>query len=202
MFGLILIAIFALIAIAGVGLSARPKKGQVSAGATPEQIEEAEELASLSEAAQHVVHEFRGLPEELQTDDIMSMVKALDLKYGVASVNSHFSVKKYTDAHLERYREQYRRSRLYGSYDNYMPEQKYIFSWGNSDGKCDHDEMCDYFEYVALREAIRDAKIAKREQDRALEIAGVQHDLDAVASLTARLREETGIMKSVTKELS
>lgn len=43
---------------------------------------------------------------------------------------------------------------------------------------------------------------AKAEQEKAFEIAAVQPQLDAVMSLTERLRTEKGIITSVTKELS
>lgn len=203
MIGLILIAIFALAIVAGVYIKNQPKKGQVSSGPTPEQIALAEELDGLSEAAQHIVHQYRVLPEELQIDDVLPMVKALDVKYGKTAVDTHFQVAQYSEEQLKAYRDRYYRASYHRDYDIYVPRQKYFFSWsGQKDNGCQHLKDCEYFEYRALHEVILEATKAHREKERALEIAGVQHDLDAVEFLTARLREETGIMKSVAKELS
>lgn len=203
MIGLILIAIFALAIVAGVYIKNKPKKGQVSAGATPEQIAEAEELADLSDAAQRIVHQYRALPEELQIDDVLPMVKALDVKHGRTAVDTHFQVAQYSEEQLKSYRDKYYRSSYHRDYDLYVPRQQYFFSWsGQKDNGCQHLKDCEYFEYRALHEVILEATKAHREKERALEIAGVQHELNAVESLTARLREETGIMKAVAKELS
>lgn len=177
------------------------KKPVIVHGATPEQLAEADELGALSKAAQRIVAQYRVLPEELQMEDVLPMVKALDLKYGVSSVDSHFTVPKYSDETLKKYREQYYSSRLL-DYDNYVPRQQYLFSWDSPKAECKHLDGCDFPEYRSLYEAILEADRAKKEQDRALEIAGVQHDLDAVQALIGRFREETTIMKSVTKELS
>lgn len=198
----ILLAIFGLAIITCVYLNHKPKKVEVPSGPTPEQIAKAEELDNLSEASQHIVHQYRALPEELQIDDVLPMVKALDVKYGVSTVNAHFNVAQYTEAELAKKREYFLEYSMYGSrYDPY-PSQRYVFSWSGSKGDCQHQEDCEYFEYRALHEAILEATKAHREKERALEIAGVRHDLDAVQSLTARLREETGIMKAVAKELT
>lgn len=197
------IIILAVLAGVYVGCSVIERKSlkkPVTAHATPEQLAEADELAGLSNAAQRIVHQYRALPVELQLDDVLPMVKALDLKYGVSEVNSHFTVARYSDKELDSMLKDY----IASFYDNNRryPSQQYLFSWSGSKGDCQHQDGCEYPEYAAMHDAMTKALDAKREQDRALEIAGVQHDLDAVETIINRFRTETTVMKEVTKELS
>lgn len=195
------IIILAVLAGVYVGCSAIERKSlKKPAIAAPEQIAEVDELSGLSKAAERIVVQYRALPEELQMDDVLPMVKALDLKYGVNEVNSHFTVARYSDNELDSMFSDYIDS-FYDSNRRY-PSQQYLFSWSGSKGDCQHQDGCEYPEYTALHDAMTQALDAKREQDRALEIAGVQHDLDAVAALVERFRTETTVMHEVTKELS
>lgn len=146
-----------------------------------------------SEPGRRIVEKSKSLPIELQGDDVAGMVKALDIKYGIEAVNNHFRISDYAPAGAI-------------AYDVHGKEfpglfKTYVFSWQGTN-TCKHLKMCKFPEYRKMAVAIEQVEIAKKEQDRALEVAGVQHDLDAIESWTNRLREEREIMNEITKELS
>lgn len=71
------------------------------------------------------------------------------------------------------------------------------FSW---DTRCDH-KNCAFSVYHSIHSEIKNLIKARKEQEHVLAVANVQHDLDEVNLLTARLREERILTNDVTKEL-
>lgn len=150
---------------------------------------------NLSEPAGRIVKKAAELPTDLQFEDVKSMVTALDIKYGVQAVNDHFRVSSYEPSRKSgvSYEESGHR------YPTLFDE--YVFSW-HGDRNCDHIKGCKFPEYRSMAMTIEQVQLAREEQERALEISGVQHNLDAIESWTERLREERNIIRTITKELS
>lgn len=145
----------------------------------------------LSAASRSIMKHWDELPKDSRPDeDILSMLKALDIKYGVNEVNNHFRISDVGDYSYER------NGHLYPSLF-----QDYVFSWKSHDG-CKHQTACKFPEYKPLATSIHQVNEAAKAQARALQVAGVQHNIDAVARLTDRMRSEREIIESVTKELT
>lgn len=150
-----------------------------------------ENKSRLSAPAKSVMKSWDELSDDNRPDeDILSMLKALDLKYGITTVNNHFRVSEMGNYSYER-----DGGRYPSLFDTYK------FSWKSLDG-CDHGKRCRFSEYKALADSINGVVKAAKEQAHALEISGVQHNLDAVARVTERMRSEREIIESVTKELT
>lgn len=150
---------------------------------------------NLSEPAKRVVKKAATLPVDLQFQDVRSMVTALDIKYGRQAVDDHFRVSSYEPSRKSGVSYEESGDRYPGLFD------EYVFSW-HGDRNCKHLNGCKFPEYRRMMIAIEQVEIAREEQERALEISGIQHNLDAIESWTNRLREERSIITEITKELS
>lgn len=149
------------------------------------------ERKGLSAPAKSVMKSWDELSDDNRPDeDILSMLRALDIKYGVTAVNNHFRV-----SDIGNYSYEHDGGRYTSLFENYK------FSWKSLDG-CDHGKRCKFPEYKALADSINGVVKAAKEQAHALEISGVQHNLDAITRVTERMRSEREIIESVTKELS
>lgn len=145
----------------------------------------------LSEPAKRIVEKYNSLPADMRGEDVLSMVKALDVKHGVKDANDHFRVNDYGSQDLD-----------YATYGSQFPTlfSEYAFSW-NGGRACKHQNDCKFTEYRSMMTVMHQVETAKREQDRAFEIAEVQPDLDAIESWKERLRVEERIMNEITKEI-
>lgn len=134
-----------------------------------------------STAAKKIVSLYNQVPEASRPyGDIKEMLSALDLKYGIDDVNKHYRNTNRT-------------------YDGLKTE----FAWYPRDCYHKHDgyTACKYPEYIEIAKALESIISAHKKQQRALEIAGVQGNLDMVKQFTEQARQETKIIDSVTKEL-
>jgi hypothetical protein len=127
----------------------------------------------LSWPAQQVIIAYNSLPADSKTgEDLYPVLKALDLKHGKNNLNVLCGLGD-------------------GAWRNEWPY--YVKHLGRG------GILTEYYNMYKAIEAIKDAKKA---QDRALEIAGVQSDLDQVKDITARLRAEAQLIKDVTKDMT
>ena len=185
--GLVILGIFIII-----GVAAQPMSSALSERHNNKKAVRSKDV--FSEPARRIVDKSKSLPIELQGDDVAGMVKALDIKYGIQAVNDHFRISDYKPAWDIPYEEKGR------EYPNLFT--KYVFSW-HGNRSCDHFKTyCKFPEYRKMAVAIEQVEAAKKAQDRALEIGGVQHNLDAIEAWTNRLREERNIINEITEELT
>lgn len=134
--------------------------------------------ASMSQPAHRIMKLYNQVPESSRPyGNIKEMLKALDLKHGINEVNKHYSNTSRT-------------------YDGLSTK----FAWHPSN--CyQHAQKCEYKEYVNIASALEDIIDAYKRQERALEIAGVQNNLDLIEQFTQAANDERKIIDSVTKEL-
>lgn len=132
------------------------------------------ERKSLSRPSLMLVKEYRALPlNNRPYENILNIVKALDVKYGIKEVTSHFSRSGY--------------------------EGGSVHTWNC---RCYRAEVCPHKEYLYLHGGISKIAEAIADQQHALEVAGVEDGLSEVEELTNRLREEHEIIQQVTSALT
>lgn len=130
--------------------------------------------AGMSAASKQIYNAYNKLPAESRTyGDIANVLRALDVKHGVAKVNTHFQ-------------------------DDYSTR----FNWSHSCNRYSYDKRrCPMSEYTQINESISDIVKARAEQKHAMQVAAIAGDLNEVEQVIARLREERNLLMSVTKEL-
>lgn len=164
------IGIFMLVFILGAGMeTAAIRKKSVKSSPKPKAVEG----SGLSKMSDYILDAYESLPEEYKAfDDLKSMLKALDVKYGN------------TDRH-------------------FFPDFDDDYYGYRARDKCAHRQgYCDYFEYQAIRNEITELRNAHKDKERAIELAGIEPDLNNLEAFRARLREETLIAKQIVKEIS
>lgn len=143
--------------------------------------------SKLSWPARQLVKEFRALPKDWRPDgvDILSIVQALDVKYGREAVDNHFC------------------DYVYGN-----------FKWDTYSGKdrahCNHtsnqgyyQKECPGLEYISLHREFKEINASLARQEARIRNIAIAGDLDALAALRERMAEYRGIIDETnTKELS
>lgn len=133
------------------------------------------ELSTFSDPSKAILKAYNALPEANRPyGDIRSVLHAYDVKYGIKEANEHF-----------------------GTYDYDLGSR---FSWECLDKR--YGYSCDYAEYQKLNKAIKEIQKALDDQQKAIEIAGVQDGLEEAQRLMAELRREKEIITETTKELT
>ena len=141
---------------------------------------EKSKYTELSWPAQEIIKAYRSLPESNRPyTDIYSVVSALDLRSGGAAVaTSKYSQKRRT-------------------YDGYVMESGWEFH------SCSrYRQKCDFCDYEEIYNGIQAVKESLAEQQHKIALAGVASGLDAAKELASRLREESELLDTVTKELT
>lgn len=176
---IVLVIFFTAMLLSGLGKNIADEISWISRKTAPKAIEASDEpdLSGLSKTARKIVQKYMKLPEEYRSfDDIISIVKALDLK-----TSNGYDWKTIVDYHFDRH-------------NPYASEPLPIAD------RCDHSD-CIYSEYNTLLQEIDGLALAHKQKEHALKLAAVQMDVDAVASLTAHLRSEKEIAQHVAKEI-
>jgi hypothetical protein len=150
-------------------------------------IESKPEPVELSWAGNEVRETYNKLPEDKQPySDIDYVLSALDIKYGIDNVQSHF-------------REWYEDDDSYGfGRGRYYDHPLYYNTWSCM---C-KENACIYPEYREMYLVCQEMHSNIAAQERALEVAGVADGLAMASALTEKLREENQIIIGVTKELT
>jgi hypothetical protein len=136
----------------------------------------------LSKTSNAILDRYNKLPERNRVyEDLPAVLHALDVKH--ENPDSHFV-----------------------SYSNTFSVDKIAMDTNYPSLKCckvGHcSSPCPYRDYIKIMDAIKEIEKANVEQEKALKIAGVQAGLDELENVTARLRQEATLIKSVTKELA
>lgn len=132
------------------------------------------ERVPLSYPAEWVLKAYNELPKANRPfGNIHNIVKALDVKYGVDSVNSHFS----------------------GYRGN-------THSWDMCECSYYGNRGCNYGEYKDMYDEIVNIKLALAEHEHALAVAGVENGLQMTEQFMEALRQERQIITETTKELT
>lgn len=135
-----------------------------------------------SRAANAVLSEYNSLPAEYQKGNIESIVDALDVKYGIERVGAHYSHYYYNSDPWTAHKEQC--NGIHYSYKSFRRD------------------LCVAPEYYEMYEEIKALKADIAKQKKEIEIAGVQHELDAIGELMEGLRQERAIVRDVTREIT
>jgi hypothetical protein len=136
------------------------------------------EVSTFSWPAQRILEEYTKLPEANRPyANLTYILQAMDTKYLLKKVNDHFS-----------------------SFP-YYTEGTRVFKWDiHSVGSC--PETCTFRPYRDLYDGIKSIREALAEQQHALAIAGVADGLSSAEQMLERLREESRMVREVTKELT
>lgn len=128
----------------------------------------------LSKTSRRIVKEFKRIPDASKPYPVESLYAALHaLDVAHPEVDRHF--------------------RWMDPYDGGSS-----FSWYGGDAG---HRNCEHQEYYSLHLEIDKLISSIQEREQALAVAGVQANLDRVKELTDAIRQETKIVKQVTKEL-
>lgn len=165
-----MIFLFIIVAMIAAGLIAH-----VASDAKFKRIHHAsrKELSGSSWASKELVKEYYNIPEHNRPyANIKAVVKALDTKYDVAEVNSHFRRR---------------------GYKNSYP------AW---DCGCYSTDRCRFGDYKTLRVSFKSIVDALADQQYQLALSAVEDGLNEAGTLMDRLREEKNLITQVTKELT
>lgn len=135
----------------------------------------------MSWASEQVLKEYNALPEESQPyGDITETLRALDTKHDRNLLNGHFYLPAY----------EWGTARPNGGgYSWIGASQMQVDPETGEDVRHEH-HGCIGSEHYALHVAIADITKAIRDKEKALELAGVQHELQQVPSLLEALKME------------
>lgn len=159
---------------------------------SPEAIEK-KKRDDLSWPAQEVMKSNDLLEGDSRIVDLEGYFRALDVKYGgIESVNAHYASSG--NGYYSWYNCPQTRRWLDSDRNRYSPTGIYLTK---KDFPC---AQCD--EYKSIEEEIQKLISAQAEQKRAMEIAGVQFDLDRRAEIMAHLRNERQVTTEVTREIT
>lgn len=129
---------------------------------------------ALSWPAQQIVKEYNSLPKANRPyTNIYRVVDALDTKFGEERATKHF-------------------------YEPYPGRNSTHYNWNAH--RC--YRQCDLGEYMALHNGIVEINDALVKQEHALKIAAVSGSLSEARELAERMREETKLINTVTRELT
>lgn len=131
----------------------------------------------MSWPSKQIIKEYNLLPKENQVlGDIVSTLHALDVKHVINRVNNHFY-------HI-----------------NYGRNWDKPSTWCGS-MVTRHSDSCEYVDYINLHNAVLDIRKALNARNHRMAIDSVSGDLDAFNMQLAALRQESDIIKQVTKDL-
>lgn len=176
---MIIFAVLLLIAVITGGFKVRSELGYRQTYGLP-----SSEGKELSYPARWLLEQYYELPEANRPyGDMKRIVRALDVKHGVDTMNSHFAGYKYVSG-----------------------RQRPDWSNGWTGSNCyEHNNTnprCKGKDYLELRNAMNDISEALGEQEYALALAGVQDGIGEAKSLMEKFREEKELINKVTKELT
>jgi len=135
-------------------------------------------VGRLSWPSRQVLREFNALPVDSQRGiDLLPIVEALDIKYGRDKLDQHF---------LDTIWKQYGWKKS-GDYDCRYQGHRGRYCIGN--------------EHLELRKKIDGIKQSLAEQDAAARLLSIAGDMDALAAVHQRLKEEREILDKTTKEM-
>lgn len=159
---------------------------EVSLDAMPDIVfAEAKGDSTLSWASQQVLKEYKGLPGESQTyGDIEGTLRALDTKHDRHLLNAHFYLGP----------EEFQNQNGFTTWEGGnswigVKEGVNIDNGVRSDRRHQH-HGCIGSEHYALHLAITDIHDAIKAKEKAIELAGVEHELKQVPSLLEALKNE------------
>jgi hypothetical protein len=134
---------------------------------------------SLSQPSKAILREYKALPKESQNiEGLESVLAAMDVKAGGKDNTRHFD-------------------------DNWLPHIRtsigtYSFNWKPYRQGCRHYD-CQWAAHFRLHQSIQEISDSLEEKRKAIEMSKIQPDLDRVAEVEARLRDEITINREFTK---
>lgn len=137
------------------------------------------ELQTFSWPSQAILKEYRALPVGNQFGNIESILRALDVSAGIENANKHFMKKTHG----------------YDSMGYRTTNWKHAWSC-----ECYNVGSCDFEKYWSLHNEIKGIKKDLAEQEYALQLAGVSHELSLADTLIENMRKDRGIIRDVTKK--
>jgi hypothetical protein len=139
------------------------------------------DMGEMSWVGQSILRDYNALPASNRPGvDIVSVVRALDYKFGVEKLDDHFRDNNYGDGPAYTY--DWSKCRCYSSY---YPQRK-----------------CWAQEYHELHKSMEAINKALGEQNYRLAIAGHAHGFEQAQDLLERLRTEAGLIAEVTETLA
>jgi hypothetical protein len=180
--------IFAVFLVGGGGLvisvAERYKRAKVEDKAKPKKIP-----ATKSKASDAILTLFDELPVENRPfgrDELVSSLEALDFKYTIRGVHTHFSIQEGS------------RWVAFSRCTCIGPRR-----YNAEKDKCKMPEYKEFHDsFNAVKHAIAKRERALQEARHTAEVEGRKIDLDRVAELTKRLRDEAGVLNEVAEELT
>lgn len=135
-------------------------------------------VRALSWPAKQLLTEFNALPKANRPyTNMHRVVTALDVKHGVSEANSHFGERRHYYDGASGVRHHWNAHRCYY-------------------------RGCKFIEYQELHDGMVEIREALEAQAHALKMASVSGMLDEVKELTQRMREESNLIETVTKEIT
>lgn len=122
--------------------------------------------------AKQIIKDFNSLPPEHRPD--------MDVEAIVESLDKKYGVHEVNSHH-----------EVFSGYD-------YEYTWR----VCRRGEVCMFPEYYDIYDAIQGVKRDLKDREHKLMLNSISHDLENVAELTRRLRQEREIISEVTKQVT
>lgn len=179
----IVFMILAVLLLGAVGNSARLNIRDIKATGVPRK-----QLKNYSWPAQELLKQYRALPEDMRPPaNVPAIVKALDVKHGVAEANEHYSRNNRND---------------YGSFSATQTWDNCVNNYSRGHGGAGGNTNCKLPKYYELHSAMNRIQDSIDKQRRAQEIAAVGGELENVDGFLQSLTETRDSIDRATKELT